>query len=170
MKAKLSPVLTKRHRYPTAGDWRFTPKGELLVHVSAELTDDYQFLIGVHELVEGWLCRRGGVSEQAVTDFDVAYEKKRKPGDDSEPGDDCRAPYRRQHFIATNVERMLALEMGVDWKRYENCMNRLIEQEWNPTNATNVRWVTAPQPSFGPLALKRRRHQLVNGKWKRVKP
>jgi hypothetical protein len=40
------------------------------------------------------------VSPEAVDEFDRAYEAKRKAGDDSEPGDDLKAPpYRKQRQI-----------------------------------------------------------------------
>lgn len=52
----------------------------------------YEFLIGMHEVIEAYLAIRAGVSSDAVDRFDKAYEAKRKPGDDSEPGGDPRAP------------------------------------------------------------------------------
>jgi hypothetical protein len=42
--------------------------------------------------------------------FDKAYEAKRKPDDDSEPDDDLKAPYYRQHQTATGIERLLAVD------------------------------------------------------------
>ena len=43
----------------------------------------------------------------------MAYEKRRKPGDLSEPGDDVRAPYHHQHQVASSIERQLADELRV---------------------------------------------------------
>lgn len=40
-----------------------------------------------------------------------------------EPGDDARAPYQREQFFATNLERLLAAELGVEWFAYD----RLVE-------------------------------------------
>src|SRR5580704_16322686 len=57
----------------------------------------YEFLIGMHEVIEAYLAIYAGVSPDAVDRFDKAYEAKRKPGDDSEPGDDPRAPYHGGH-------------------------------------------------------------------------
>ena len=34
----------------------------------------------------------------------------------AEPGDDPRAPYRQEHFIAEAVERIVAAFIGVDWR------------------------------------------------------
>lgn len=82
-------------------------------------------LVAVHELVEVLLCDANGFFQNTVDDFDMEYEKNRKPGDESEPGDDPKAPYHRQHCIATGVERILAAELGVNWKEYEDCINAL---------------------------------------------
>jgi hypothetical protein len=70
-------------------------------------------------MIEAYLAIHADVSPEAVDKFDKAYEAKRKPGDDSEPGDDPRAPYYRQHQIATGIERLLAAELGVDWEVYD---------------------------------------------------
>jgi hypothetical protein len=78
-----------------------------------------EFLIGMHEAIEAYLAVRAGVSPEAVDSFDRAYEAKRKTGDDSEPGDDPRAPYHKQHVFAEKIERLLAAELGVDWSAYD---------------------------------------------------
>jgi len=76
-------------------------------------------------MIEAYLAIHAGVSPAAVDRFDKAYEAKRKRGDDSEPGDDPKAPYYRQHQIATGIERLLAVELGVDWSTYDR---EVIEQ------------------------------------------
>jgi len=58
-------------------------------------------------VIEAYLAVHAGVSPAAVDRFDMAYEKRRKPGDDSEPGADPRAPYRRQHVFAEKIERLI---------------------------------------------------------------
>jgi hypothetical protein len=64
------------------------------------------------------LCRQAGVKEADVDRFDMAYEKHRKAGDVSEPGDDPAAPYHAQHVAATWFEMRLAEKLGVDWDKY----------------------------------------------------
>ena len=62
--------------------------------------------------------------------FDLAFETEIEQGqrdDDEEPGDDPRAPYHREHVYATNVERMLAYEMGVNWDEYGERLDELYE-------------------------------------------
>ena len=105
-------------RYPSAGDWQLKPDGTLHITVSRMSDHRYEFLVALHELVEALLCKETGVSQAAVDAFDIEYEKHRKPGDDSEPGDAAGAPYRREHVIASVTERLAAELLKVDWNRY----------------------------------------------------
>ena len=62
----------------------------------------------------------------AIGSFDQAFEKKREQGlVRGEPGDAPDAPYRREHLFATNIERLLAAELGVDWAVYEAYVDSL---------------------------------------------
>jgi hypothetical protein len=128
-------------RYPTTGDWYFEqlPTGRWVLKVLvSEMPDErYETLVQIHEIIEAALCKQAGIREEVVSEFDNAYEKARPkdfdyiglsgyrcPGgciitQESEPGDDIHAPYYRQHQLATSVERMLAVEMGVSWNEYE---------------------------------------------------
>lgn len=105
--------------YPTVGNWQFTKDGVPVIFVSRMSDPRYEWLVGIHELVEVELCRQRGITQKAVDEFDIAFEKKRKPDNDDEPGDDPKAPYRQEHFAATNIERLLAAEVGVDWAAYD---------------------------------------------------
>ena len=82
-------------------------------------------LVAVHELVEVLLCKHRGITAAKVDAFDKAFEKARKPGNEDEPGDDPKAPYRKEHFFATNIEALLSAELGVDWAKYEREINDL---------------------------------------------
>ena len=108
-----------KQRYPTVGDWQIDKAGNLHIAVSRMSDRRYEFLIGMHEVIEAYLAIYAGVSPDAVDRFDKAYEAKRKPGDDSEPGDDPRAPYHREHVFASKVERLLAQELGVNSSVYD---------------------------------------------------
>lgn len=119
----------KSQRYPTVGDWEIeeAPDGTpntINIHVSEEVGDwRAQALIAVHEAVEVLMCIRDGVTQKAVDMFDVEFEKEREAGNHSaeaEPGDDSKAPYYKQHQIATGFERILAAELGVDWNGYND--------------------------------------------------
>lgn len=115
----------KDQRYPTVGDWWWDSKNDLQIRVSQMDDARYEQLVAIHEQIEAELCDAALVDEDAVTQFDKAYEANRQPGDDSEPGDDPRAPYYRQHQIATAIEKLLAVELGVNWQEYEKALNEL---------------------------------------------
>ena len=40
-------------------------------------------------------------------------------------GDNVNAPYRKEHFFATNLERLFASELGVDWFEYDRYVDAL---------------------------------------------
>jgi hypothetical protein len=125
MKITIETIPHETQRYPTVGDWFYEPNGDLTIKVS-ELGDwRYNALVGLHELVEVLKCKYDGVTQEEVDKFDIAYEKTRPEDDDSEPGDSIDAPYRKQHCLATGVERILAAELGVDWKSYDDAVMNL---------------------------------------------
>ena len=115
----IETIPNSQQRYPTVGDWQVDKAGNLHIAVSRMSRRDYEFLVAAHEMVEAYLALHAGVTQQAVDRFDKAYEANRKSGDDSEPGDDPRAPYHHQHVVASNIEHMLANELGVDWTAYD---------------------------------------------------
>lgn len=111
-------------RYPTVGDY-FEKYGIIHIKVSDLKDWRYEFLIALHELIEAMLCKKRNISWDSVTEFDLQFEKE---GLDGEPGDDPRAPYRKEHFFATNIEALTADQLGVDWAAYEEACNKLYEQ------------------------------------------
>lgn len=124
MKVTIKVIPHTSQRYETCGDWQFTDDG-LLITVS-KLGNLYEEMcVAVHELCEVLMCMKKGISQLEVDKFDKAFEKKRKSGDTSEPGDDPLAPYNRQHIVATVIERILAHELEIDWKEYEEAVNNL---------------------------------------------
>lgn len=112
-------------RYPTCGDYVRNKYDCIHVRVSDMGNADYEFLVGVHEMVEAYLAYRRGVKEEDIDAFDMAYERDRKPGDLSEPGDDTRCPIFREHQFATKIEKELAQELALDWDEYSDAVNEL---------------------------------------------
>jgi hypothetical protein len=112
-------------RYPTCGDYIFESNGDIRIWVSDTGNDDYNFLVAVHELIEAYLTLRRGIKEEDITAFDKEFERNREEDNVDEPGDDPDAPYRKEHFFATNVERLLAAELNVDWATYDKTINEL---------------------------------------------
>ena len=89
------------------------------VWVSETGNEDYNFLIGIHELVEFYLCQREGISEQSVTEWDTAHL------DAEDPGSDPKAPYYKQHRVALLVEDVLMRFMKINKKKYEKRLDEV---------------------------------------------
>lgn len=130
MRIDIQTIPHAEQRYPTVGDWTEAvafPDGEKTwtIHVS-DLNDwRREVLVAVHELVEMSLCVHRHIAEQDVSDFDVKFEAARTEGNTDEPGDDPKAPYCGEHQFATKVEKLLAVELEVDWEDYERAVMEL---------------------------------------------
>jgi hypothetical protein len=123
MNAQIKSIPHKEHRYPTVGDYWLDENGVTQFRVSDMANEDYHFLVAIHEMVEEHLTRRCGIHEADIKAFDEAFEAKRAEGNENEPGDDPAAPYRKEHRFAENIERQIALEIGVDWAEYSRVVN-----------------------------------------------
>lgn len=116
-----------QQRYPTVGDWLIVGE-RLFITVSDMGNDKYHTLVAVHEYQEAIMCHLAGIKETDVTNFDLQFEQWReegKVGEFDEPGDDPRAPYRKQHELATVIEKSLAVALGVNWDEYDLAVNSL---------------------------------------------
>jgi hypothetical protein len=101
------------------GDWRHGLNS--VVAYSAEIGDERsEFLIAMHELVEGYLCREANITDFEVTEFDLAHPKA------DEPGDLRAAPYHKQHVVAMKVEKILGKALGVKWRDHEARIGRAL--------------------------------------------
>lgn len=105
-------------RNAQCGDWRLRKNGSIEVMAVEMKNPDHSFCILLHELIESYLCKRRGITDTEVTKFDKEFEKKRLPGNKDENGDATDCPYAKEHFTATNIERLIAAELGVDWNDY----------------------------------------------------
>src|ERR1051326_3142742 len=125
MRINIETIPHESQRYPTVGD--YWQEGDVeQVRISAMEDWRYEVLVTIHELTEMALTRHRGISEQEITDFDITFENERRNGHRAEePGDDPHAPYRREHTFATNLERLLAAELNVDWFEYERYVDNL---------------------------------------------
>jgi len=125
MNVNIKIIPHSKQRYPTCGDWFYDANSNLQIRVSEMSDGRYEQLVALHELVEAELCDQDGVDEADVTAFDVAFEKRRVAGNDDEPGDDPNAPYYKQHQMATAMEKLMAVTLGVNWQEYEKEINSL---------------------------------------------
>lgn len=101
----------------SGADWFWDEKGDLQVRVSPMSDWRFETLLLVHELTEAIMCRHNEVSQKAVDEFDLEYDKTHTFDDDA--GDDPKAPYKMEHTFSTAIERILAGALGVDWGVYE---------------------------------------------------
>jgi hypothetical protein len=123
MRINIETIPHPSHRYETVGDWWIDRDGTWQIRVS-EMSDwRYCLLVAFHELSEMAQCEQLGIKEEDISAFDIQFEKERSEGrhaPEEEPGDAENAPYRKQHFIATNVERQMSDALGVNWASYDN--------------------------------------------------
>lgn len=122
MKIQIETIKHTDHRYETVGDY-YDCFGHTFIEVSEMSNPDYEFLVALHELVEYWLTKKRGIKEEDITAFDVMFEKEREEGKhtlDEEPGFDPRAPYLKEHTFATEIEKQVANEIGIDWEAYDH--------------------------------------------------
>lgn len=136
MKSKLPEILIRviphqEHRYSTTGDYYEVEGGKWVIEVSEIGDARYEFLVALHELVEWFLLWLRGVKEEEVRAFDEWWEEEAKKGNVQceEPGNDPRAPYYFEHIFATLVEKMVALQLGVDWGEYKVRLKELYKDE-----------------------------------------
>lgn len=129
MNIKIRTIPHEQQRYLTVGDWRFVGGEEnptaLIITVSDMENPWYEYLVAQHELIEAMLCLKRGIKEKAVSDFDIAYETTRKEGDVSEPGNDPRSPYFKEHVFATTLERIMSNELNLNWEEYDEKVSSL---------------------------------------------
>jgi len=125
MKIQLRTIPHTKQKYETCGNYWVDQNGVRQIRVSDMGNEDYAFLVGLHEQIEQHLCLKRGITEESISAFDIAYEANRPEGDESEPGDHPDSPYRKEHFFATNIERMIALELGVEFAEYSKAVMSL---------------------------------------------
>ncbi len=126
MKIHIESIPHEQQRYPTVGDYWDDGDGTSQIRISVMRDWRYEVLVAVHEMIEMALTKQRGISEEAITKFDISFEDAREQRlVIGEPGDSPQAPYRREHFFATNIERLLAAELGVDWTEYDRYVDEL---------------------------------------------
>ncbi|HYO80958.1 MAG TPA: hypothetical protein VES20_06130 [Bryobacteraceae bacterium] len=126
MKINIETIAHGDQRYPTVGDYWDDPEGVVQVRVSDMKDWRYEALVVVHELDEMFLTKARNIAEQDISEFDMRFERSREEGlVTGEPGDHVNAPYRNEHFFATNLERLLSSELGVDWFEYDRVVDAL---------------------------------------------
>ncbi|NYZ80195.1 hypothetical protein H0N95_03035 [Candidatus Micrarchaeota archaeon] len=132
-KIEIITVPYEKQRYETVGDY-YRKNGKWVIATSKMKDWRYEMLIAIHEVIELTLIRERGITVKEIEDFDKKWDKEYERGLHSkkdEPGFDKRAPFRKEHAFATKIEKMLAKELGVDWKKYEKDVVSLYSDTWN---------------------------------------
>lgn len=116
-------------RYPTVGDWQFDPVSSvegndtLLINVSSMGNQDSEFLIALHEMVEAYLCRKAGITDVQVDEWDMSHLESEDPGFI----EGC--PYKKQHDNALWIESIVATMLKVNWGEHCERVDKLFEEE-----------------------------------------
>lgn len=125
MQINVKTIPHDKQRYDTCGDWWFDEENDSLeIRVSDMKNINYEYLVADHEMRESMVCNAQGISEKQITEFDMKFEEIRKEYPaiigSMEPGDMTSAPYCQAHKFATDVERVTAVQLKVDWKEYDD--------------------------------------------------
>ena len=122
----VSVIPHTQQRYDTCGDYEEIDEGVWDFTIS-ESKAVYEFAILIHELIEWFFTQKRGITEKQICKFDMMFEAERKAGSwkDEEPGDDHRAPYRKEHKFATSIEKQVLDYAKENWSKYENTINSL---------------------------------------------
>ena len=118
MEYDIKTIPHNEQRYETVGDF-WTKDGVDFIRVSEMEDPRYNFLVALHEFIEQELCKVRGIKTEDIDKFDQDFKGE------GEPGDSPLAIYRREHFFATSLERLMAAELGVDWEEYDDKVNSL---------------------------------------------
>lgn len=124
MKITIETLPHDKQRYAalgssTCGDWYFEPDGELKIFVSETGDDRMNFLVGLHEAIEATLCQHRGIKEEDVLLFDLAHS------DLDDPGHSKSAVYHWEHVFSEAIERLVAIELDVNWAEYGERLDAL---------------------------------------------
>lgn len=127
---EIKTIPKKEHRYETLGDYWQDPDGKIHIRCTELKSEDSEFLVVLHELIEMYITKKRGIPEPVIQAFDIMFEEERAAGkwdEYAEPGDDPRAPYKQEHCLAEVIERLVAQQLGVDWKQH--CEYQTYEEE-----------------------------------------
>lgn len=100
-------------RNADVGDYQTLIDGNLIVtsYMKDQESENYAFLIAIHELIEQKLTKLRGIEEKDIDDYDASKVINKEL--------DIPCPYIKEHIFSENIERQIAFEMGIDWNEYE---------------------------------------------------
>ena len=92
---------------------------------------DYEFLVALHELVEFYLIKKHGIDLKKIDEWENEFDKKKKEGKipkEAVAGEQEDCPFRKEHKIAVKIEKTMAKYLKVNWKKYEEELDKLLEK------------------------------------------
>jgi len=120
----VKPIKPENHRYCTCGDYIYDKEDDALTIFVSRMSDwRSELAVAVHEIFESVACIAADVEMTDIDLFDMDFERNRKEGDNSEPGDSPEAPYRSQHVGATFVEQEVCSRLELGWIQHEANVN-----------------------------------------------
>lgn len=129
MQINFEVIPQDQQRYDTCGDYWLDEKGIWQFRCSDMKNQAFEIAVFMHELIEWQLTQMRGITEEAISRFDFKFENLRKANPqligDHEPGDMITAPYHDEHVFATELEKQLIEEMGIDWRQYSSTVDNL---------------------------------------------
>lgn len=117
----LSPIHPSKLRYSTVGDWFLRGSEIEVLCADTGECDDSVFLVMLHEMIEAKLCLNAGITEEDVTEWDVAHPELEEPGDHPD------APYHKQHCLALIVEQCACKALGLSWEEHESNVAKIAD-------------------------------------------
>lgn len=123
----IKPINAENHRYPTCGDYIYDREDDTLTIFVSRMGDwRSELAVAIHEAFESCACLAADIDLVKIDQFDMQFERDRdagKHGETEEPGDDKSAPYNKEHWGATYVEKMTCLRLELDWEQHERNVN-----------------------------------------------
>lgn len=125
MEIQIQTIKPPLIRNDQIGDWKYSEtRPFFIVNVSSNIkSDESKLAVSIHELIEAFLCKKAGIEDQTVCQFDQMFEEERQRGlhdEFAEDGDDARCPYLKEHQAATDVERSVVAALGLSWSEHES--------------------------------------------------
>jgi len=111
---KIQFIISDRMRYNTPGDYF----GNKIIVYKGLKKKEYIAAVFLHEIVEYWLIKTARIPIKWIDKFDTDkrfISKQRK----------AYNKYRKAHFLATLIEREFIENLGFNWDKYDNFVEKL---------------------------------------------
>ncbi len=122
---KIKTISPKKLTYNRVGDWHWEDD-RLLISVANMKDFRHEWILGIHEIVEAFLCKIAGITEEEIDAFDQKHEGKFIPG----------GPGYFQHMLATAIEMVVTSYGQINWQSYEEEISKAEKDNGEKTQET----------------------------------